>query len=516
MAIHVGAPSPKPAPKPAAPSPARPMAMPTTILKAPLLAAPILRATQVVQTAVKPQAPTVKTALLNQGVQAAGLMNAQMTVPAVIAANAAANAAAAATTANQPTATAPMPTPQALGAPPTATTSTDTSGGPGGGGSSGGGQDQSTPDDSQPDDTQAQQTSQQQPDDGSGDAPPDDGTATASDGSAGRWIMGPGGVPVQIDPTTGRALNTPDQTQADAQAQAQPQDSGYQSYLESQVMSLQQQIAAQTGQTPTPAAAVAQAAPQAAVQGFGAENANPRFSAYVQDGKLCAFAIVSTPWGTTPIFCTAPVRTTSGAPPPNGAVQIGVDASVDNAVAGAKGQLMNGAAMENQRLMAISVAKRARLGDQNAMGIIAELRRSDNAVARYSLKCIIDWLQANPIAADGTFTFSAESILKAKLGPDPYPGIMRLANGPAITNNRVRAMSNTYGGRQARRRKAFQMGVEAGAEPTYQDIMDKLDAMEKKLFQIGQCVGAAAAIQQVRAGAPISTMSQRAAWELGE
>lgn len=42
-----------------------------------------------------------------------------------------------------------------------------------------------------------------------------------------------------------------------------------------------------------------------------------------------------------------------------------------------------------------------------------------------------------------------------------------------------------------------------------------MNEVEKKLYDLGRCIGMAVGIQCVRNGGPISKLSQRAAWELG-
>ncbi len=171
-----------------------------------------------------------------------------------------------------------------------------------------------------------------------------------------------------------------------------------------------------------------------------------------------------------------------------------------------------------------SLVRRARHGDQNAMGMIAMVRdHASNGVAqaKSAYAAIRQYIAKNP----------SQSVGMAKFGFEPRITVraVKLANGPNLTAQRIGAMGSMFGaeGNQA----VFVIGVEGWRKPRgvngdrYPNDVNKVSVgvelpgsgMNKKILDASWDTGMARAIQLVRLpNTKITPFSPMAGWELGE
>ena len=227
---------------------------------------------------------------------------------------------------------------------------------------------------------------------------------------------------------------------------------------------------------------------------------------------------------------------------------------------------------------AAALVNRARVGDQNAMALIKKVgvraRQGDSGKAKKAFGAIQKFLAANPVISSGDppnkggqfgyggtvsptippapqalmdtgAAFSGErsrgssrpeppilpkGAFDKLFDPDRFQGIVIasckykngldaaavvLAAGPTLSKEDVSALGMSGFGSEAAT-QAFFMGVKY---PLERDMvrMKNLDAVLKRAFVVGQCVGRAWRIQAVRRpGSRIGLWSPGAGWELGE
>lgn len=90
-----------------------------------------------------------------------------------------------------------------------------------------------------------------------------------------------------------------------------------------------------------------------------------------------------------------------------------------------------------------------------------------------------------------------------------------LASGPPLDNAAIRQFgAENFGSEDAR--STFFHGVKHPDVETWDAVAPQLEMPLRRCLAIGQCFGRARSIQAVRAGAPVSTISPVAGWELGE
>lgn len=238
------------------------------------------------------------------------------------------------------------------------------------------------------------------------------------------------------------------------------------------------------------------------------ERSKRRFSAFIHGETMCGLAMCETPWGNLPLVTAVPIGATAEK---NGVPQFGEDPQVDSALEETKRRLMAGDSLETQRLAAESLVRRANQGDQNAMALIQMIgvnARAGDEKAKMSAHFITRYTAAYPKGSENTIHGDRHEHF--------VRGAVRLANGPPLTNTRIRAIASTFGGKHTRNRKIILKTAHTFGADTPQVDPTRMNEVEKKLYDLGRCIGMAVGIQCVRNGGPISKLSQRAAWELGE
>lgn len=155
---------------------------------------------------------------------------------------------------------------------------------------------------------------------------------------------------------------------------------------------------------------------------------------------------------------------------------------------------------------------RARSGDQNAMGMIAEVRKAAQAgspKAQYAYNCIEDYIKRNPASG-------ISRNIKAQVGDESIRNQVALANGPLLTNDVVAQFCNTFGSEDEK--KAFKHGIKRYKHMRHlKQIKAQLPPPQQRALQIGVDFGVARSIQKVRIpGNSVWDFSPVCAIELGE
>lgn len=218
---------------------------------------------------------------------------------------------------------------------------------------------------------------------------------------------------------------------------------------------------------------------------------------------------------------------------------------------------------------AIGLVRRARAGDQNATAMILrvgeEARRGNNRRATVAFTAIQDYIDRNPaqdfvLGAEGGAAiimdppnggsvalvastpptakeiearkpplprgifdklfdpdWSALVIVKACQYRNGLPATAAvLASGPPLTNTAIKAFgASQFGSEEST--SVFFHGVRFSGDDAWAELAPHLDPPLRRCLAIGQCVGRARKIQQVREkGSSISAFSPTVGWELGE
>jgi hypothetical protein len=213
---------------------------------------------------------------------------------------------------------------------------------------------------------------------------------------------------------------------------------------------------------------------------------------------------------------------------------------------------------------AASYVRRARAGDENAMGMLARIgeeARKGNRRASAAFAVAKDFIDRNPavpfqlggepaLIADKGGSIAENAIAPIKkvdyeLRKPPMPrGVLDklfdpeylalvivracqfrhglaaaavvLASGPPLTANAIQQLSSTnFEGQEPR--AVFYHGVKFSGEDAWLEVAPHLDVPLRRCLAIGQCVGKARGIQAVRMpGSVITAYAPVAGWELGE
>ncbi len=219
-------------------------------------------------------------------------------------------------------------------------------------------------------------------------------------------------------------------------------------------------------------------------------------------------ASCETQWGTVPLACRFGVDDAGE----NRAIDLSMpqEPGVLAALTIAERKLGTMAKREAADLAVEDVVKRARVGDQNAMATLAEVRAcaaKGGAQAAVMLQKIKGYLEANPYSAQSSI--GAEPVL-------PKASVLAssaLANGPLLSRERLIGIAKSLGSNS----KAFLYACANFRTPGRLNALVTKYPDAESALRTGATAGLARAIQLVRMpDSVIAAFSPSAAWELGE
>jgi hypothetical protein len=157
--------------------------------------------------------------------------------------------------------------------------------------------------------------------------------------------------------------------------------------------------------------------------------------------------------------------------------------------------------------IAESLVRRARAGDQNAMGMIqrvAENAKAGSVKAKPAAAAIYAYIQANPMTS---------TTMGSDEPNDPtFCEAVKLSRGVTLYDNRIHGFMTSHFGAEEER-GAFAYGVRNPHEPYPLRLPSTLD----RAHRMGRTVGLARKLQAVRLpSSPISQYNARVGYELGE
>ena len=239
---------------------------------------------------------------------------------------------------------------------------------------------------------------------------------------------------------------------------------------------------------------------------YEGEKTFPVVASHVRNGYVCTLAYCRKDNGTyEPVVSR--VRVPGPAANIHGPVEFGADIqspSLNIALAKSAEVLNQKVLLTTQRDLAKSVVNRARQGDQNAAAIIVMARENamrGNPKAQSAFRLIQEYIKQNPMSDMG-----AEA-KNDRLHPKNW-GAVWLANGPPLTNTRIREFMSGFGSDEEAESFLY-------AARHYDD--DDMAGDDSGIVDMGRTVGYARAIQKVRLpGSRISDFSPAAGWEFGE
>ncbi len=178
-----------------------------------------------------------------------------------------------------------------------------------------------------------------------------------------------------------------------------------------------------------------------------------------------------------------------------------------------RGILRNLAAKELQRKVSEAFVTRARQGDQNAMAMIAMARDNANRgipQAITAVQYMQDFITKNPVKMG---VFGMEDCKCVKFDGQ---NAVRIANGPSLTNSRIRNVGASFGEDADIMFKGLR-NWQTEHDKIHENLAQTLSSMQRDILKIGRTLGMARAIQIVRhPNGKIAAYSPSAAWELDE
>ena len=183
-----------------------------------------------------------------------------------------------------------------------------------------------------------------------------------------------------------------------------------------------------------------------------------------------------------------------------------------------------------------ALAQRAMLGDQNAIGMVEEIgknARAGHGPAVASHPVILAYLEKNRGPESLGVTDRGAEILSrlAQCFVPPFVGVIQvfvdlldckeeglvegacaiLAEGPELSPEVVAQLGAQIHGKP---RDTFEAGLCFAGEPEELTAVRPTNREEAAALCMGNCLGIAHRWQQVRSGAPLSTLSPNVSWEL--
>ncbi len=230
----------------------------------------------------------------------------------------------------------------------------------------------------------------------------------------------------------------------------------------------------------------------------------------LHEGALCVLGACETQWGTIPLACRFGVDASEA----NRAIDLNAPQTpaVLAALGNAERTLGAMATREAADLAVEDLITRARVGDQNAMAMIAEVRRvamGGGAKASEAMAKIKAYLKAHPFHAESAMGLDTEPTLPKSA----VRAATALANGPLLSRDRLLEIAKSLGSNA----KAFLYACANYHAPAKINALAEHYPDAESALRTGATAGRARAIQLVRMpDSRIAAFSPHAAWELGE
>lgn len=204
----------------------------------------------------------------------------------------------------------------------------------------------------------------------------------------------------------------------------------------------------------------------------------------------------------------------AGEAPSNNAMVVG---ALANAQAKTRKAIESKAQFEKPNRQIASIVNRARAGDQNAMALIAMVRRNaQKGVARAaaSLRLMRDYIDKHPVGPQ-----MGSELIKPVKRTDKLRSVLCLSRGPILNTKRLSIIDASFGNEA--QRKAFGYGFKRwqnwsnyGFE---QAVKKKVPERYHSFIDAGATLGEARARQRLQdRNIPISEFNPMIGWELGE
>ena len=281
-----------------------------------------------------------------------------------------------------------------------------------------------------------------------------------------------------------------------------------------------------------------------------------RVLAYAFKGRLCVLGIANTDIGPIPLSTHVPISGEC----PDGPVGEDSPPNVQEAFQKAHVRVSHRLQVESMKAAAESLVLRAREGDQNAMGMMMEIRKASQDPehpahdrAKVAFGCLLEFAQGHPVQQFGEDTpdepkqlpVSRErkslipspvrvlQVICANIIPDEpvrYPialaaclpsappgieTVVMLANGPPLLRPLVEQISSFLD--EGPESKTFMFGVvHCMNRSRLRAMFSKLPPHGRRILHAGRVIGVARRMQGIRYGQPLSSFSPEVAWELGE
>lgn len=165
--------------------------------------------------------------------------------------------------------------------------------------------------------------------------------------------------------------------------------------------------------------------------------------------------------------------------------------------------------MNSVEQAAEDLVRRARVGDQNAMAMIASVAESakgGNPKARNAYACIEAYIKSHPVGHDSSIFGYETNALKETVA---------LANGPMLTNDRIHGFAAKI--EDDEKAKLYLFGVVNFRHPEALDAMIAAYPAAQRQIEGGRNTAMARTIQAVRLpNSSLSAFSHMVGWEHGE
>jgi len=235
----------------------------------------------------------------------------------------------------------------------------------------------------------------------------------------------------------------------------------------------------------------------------------PLTTAYIRDNVMHVASIVVDRDGAHYVVTRIPCPAARGK---DGSVKINGENPqwLKGALQKAKYNITQSINSPDDRIIA-DVIERARAGDQNAYALIAMVRanaQKGNARAISTAKAMRNYLDKHPIVSD----VGAELDNQSTRANKAHAAVV-FANGKRIDPEVIRQFGHLFGNEA----ECFFQGARDWNKDIKPNIARSADPLRLQIYEVGQVLGRARAIQQMRRrDVPISSYDPLVGWELGE
>jgi hypothetical protein len=254
-------------------------------------------------------------------------------------------------------------------------------------------------------------------------------------------------------------------------------------------------------------------------------------SGYIDNNNLYIVGVANSRFGTIPFTHREPVKGLCK----SGPINIGIEQTdnIEKAIHSSKKPIINNILKEEIKSAVENLIERARQGDQNAIGILCQVRKNASkgySRAAFSYEYALQYCKSKPINDLGIVSISGESVLKKSLASSPLELLKTILESMKNNPSKIASVISSHvANLDPEVLKAAAILI-ADIVSLHSEILQTVVKQNDENFidgyvgknntdrsaKVGFVIGYAKKLQDFRDTGNLNNLSKQIAWELGE